>query len=227
MALLEHATVEGALRWLRERGVRWMPGDTANMAIGQGDVLVTPLQMACFVASVARGEIHTKPTLLHRPGQLQHSEPIGLSPAQRAALAKRFPTLRIEGLRAAPVAGLWEFSIGLDVYYTSIDARYLVRGDVIDLAGDRNLSEQRRAELRRGQLSKAAESDMIVFAPPRASYTVTVFTDIDCTYCRRLHQEIGELNRRMHTQGSLHDPPDPGPPRHPEPPPESSPPPVL
>jgi penicillin-binding protein 2 len=71
---------------LRARGVRWMPGDTANMAIGQGDVLVTPLQMACFVASVARGEVHTQPTLLHRPGQRQHSEPIGLSPAQRAAL---------------------------------------------------------------------------------------------------------------------------------------------
>jgi thiol:disulfide interchange protein DsbC len=110
----------------------------------------------------------------------------------RAALAKRFPTLRIEGLRAAPIAGLWEFSIGMDVFYASADARYIVRGDVIDLAGDRNLSELRRAELRRSQLAKAAESDMIVFAPPRASHTVTVFTDIDCGYCRKLHSQIGE-----------------------------------
>jgi thiol:disulfide interchange protein DsbC len=110
----------------------------------------------------------------------------------RAALTKRFPTLRIEGLRPAPIAGLWEFTIGMDVFYASGDARYIVRGDVIDLAGDRNLSEQRRAELRRGQLAKAAESDMIVFAPPRASHTVTVFTDIDCGYCRKLHSQIGE-----------------------------------
>jgi penicillin-binding protein 2 len=71
---------------LQERGVRWMPGDTANMSIGQGDVLVTPLQMACFTASVARGELLTRPTLVHRPGQRQQSDPIGLTLEQRAAL---------------------------------------------------------------------------------------------------------------------------------------------
>ena len=71
----------------RERGERWYDGDTANMSIGQGDVLVSPLQMACFVASVARGETVTRPTLLHRPGRpRQHTEPIGLTPEQRAAV---------------------------------------------------------------------------------------------------------------------------------------------
>ncbi len=66
---------------------RWFPGDTANMAIGQGFILVTPLQMACFAASVARNETYTKPTLLHDPlAPVQHTEPIGLTPAQRATL---------------------------------------------------------------------------------------------------------------------------------------------
>ena len=65
----------------------WVPGDTANMAIGQGFVLVTPLQMACFVASVARGEILTRPTLVHQPNRPpQHTEPIGLKPEERRAL---------------------------------------------------------------------------------------------------------------------------------------------
>ncbi len=74
--------------WKEEKmGERWFPGDTANMAIGQGYVLVTPLDMACFVASVARNEVYTKPTLLHRPNApVQHSEPIGLTDAQRAVL---------------------------------------------------------------------------------------------------------------------------------------------
>ena len=62
-------------------------GDTAQMAIGQGFVDVTPLQMACFTASVARNEIWTQPTILHDPNRpRQHTEPIGLTPAQRAAL---------------------------------------------------------------------------------------------------------------------------------------------
>lgn len=71
----------------RNHGHKMYPGDIANMAIGQGDVLVTPLQMACFTASVARGEIFTKPTLLHDPNRPpQRSESIGLTPEQRTAL---------------------------------------------------------------------------------------------------------------------------------------------
>ncbi|MBP6508766.1 MAG: peptidoglycan glycosyltransferase [Opitutaceae bacterium] len=72
---------------LQVKNERWFPGDTANMAIGQGDVLMTPLGMACFAASVARGEVLTQPTLIHRPdAPAQHSESIGLTPVQRAAL---------------------------------------------------------------------------------------------------------------------------------------------
>jgi penicillin-binding protein 2 len=74
--------------WKKRAGRgNWVPGDTAHMAMGQGDVLVTPLQMACFAASVARGEVSTQPTLVHDPQRpLQRSESIGLTLAQRAAL---------------------------------------------------------------------------------------------------------------------------------------------
>jgi penicillin-binding protein 2 len=65
----------------------WVPGDTANMAIGQGFVLVTPLQMACFAASIARGEFLTRPTLVHDPNRpTQRTATIGLKPEARKAL---------------------------------------------------------------------------------------------------------------------------------------------
>ncbi len=65
----------------------WYPGDTANMSIGQGDTLVTPLQVACMVASFARGQTGTRPTLRHIPGRAsQHTTPIGLSPADYEAV---------------------------------------------------------------------------------------------------------------------------------------------
>jgi penicillin-binding protein 2 len=71
----------------RRRNEGWTQGDTANMAIGQGDVQFSPLQMACFAASLARNELTTKPTLLHDPNHpTQHTEPIGLTPEQRAVL---------------------------------------------------------------------------------------------------------------------------------------------
>ena len=77
----------------------WYPGDTANMSIGQGFIRVTPLQMACLAASIARNETSTVPTLLHDPDRpRQHSEPIGLTPSQRAALVEG-----MEGCIASPL----------------------------------------------------------------------------------------------------------------------------
>ena len=71
----------------RERDQAWFPGDTANISIGQGDVLVTPLEMACFAASVGRNEVFTKPTLVHNANApTQHTESIGLTAEQRAAV---------------------------------------------------------------------------------------------------------------------------------------------
>lgn len=71
----------------RVRNEGWVGGDTANMSIGQGALDITPLQMACFAASLARDELWTQPTILHQPNRpRQRSEPIGLTPAQRAAL---------------------------------------------------------------------------------------------------------------------------------------------
>ncbi len=104
----------------RTQDTKWFPGDTANMAIGQGYVLESPLNMACFAASVARGETATKPTLIHRAdAPTQHSEPIGLTSAQRAAIlagmegctvtgtAKtlQIPLYKIPGLRIAGKTG--------------------------------------------------------------------------------------------------------------------------
>lgn len=106
---------------LKHFGVKWYPGDTANMAIGQGYVLETPLNMACFVASVARGEVWTKPTLIHHANApTQHTEPIGLTKSQRAALIAgmvgctttgtarvltNIPGLRVTGVQIAGKTG--------------------------------------------------------------------------------------------------------------------------
>ena len=94
---------------------RWVPGDTANTAIGQGDTLVSPIQVACMVASFARGEIMTKPTLLHDPKRpAQHTEAIGLSPSDYNAILEGMEQCatigtarlaKVEGLRIAAKTG--------------------------------------------------------------------------------------------------------------------------
>ena len=100
---IETAETRGMLipdpAWKKERrDSRWYPGDTANMSIGQGDVLVSPLQMAAFTASVARDELTTTPTVLHQPDRPdRHSERSGLTREQYTAL--------ITGMEACTVTG--------------------------------------------------------------------------------------------------------------------------
>ncbi|HRI82803.1 MAG TPA: penicillin-binding transpeptidase domain-containing protein, partial [Opitutaceae bacterium] len=105
----------------RRRNERWFPGDTANFSIGQGDLIVTPLQMATFAASVARGQTVTNPTLLHEPGRTpQRSDAIGLTAAGYATLLQGMeqvvsptgtarilttPFMRIPGLTIAGKTG--------------------------------------------------------------------------------------------------------------------------
>jgi penicillin-binding protein 2 len=82
----------------RKRDETWNPGDTANMSIGQGDVQVTPIGMACFAASLARGELWTRPTLMHDPKRPpQHTEPIGLTEHQRSAILEGMEGCTTEG----------------------------------------------------------------------------------------------------------------------------------
>jgi penicillin-binding protein 2 len=105
---------------LARRGEKWFPGDTANVSIGQGDLALTPLQMACLIASLARGETLTPPTLLHDPARPRlHTQEIGLPPAGRAALLAgmeavtetgtgrilQTPSYRVPGLRIAGKTG--------------------------------------------------------------------------------------------------------------------------
>jgi penicillin-binding protein 2 len=106
---------------LRTQKERWFPGDTANFSIGQGFLGVTPLQMASFIASVARNQVQTPPTLIHDPKRARIStEPIGLPEECREALlqgmervtqsggtAKFFalPFMNISGLRIAGKTG--------------------------------------------------------------------------------------------------------------------------
>ncbi len=104
--------------WKRKRiGTGWVPGDTVNTAIGQGFLLVTPLQLATFIASLARGETRTQPTLLalsHKEGlQIDHGgETIGLTPEQHWLLREGMErvigpngTGRLVRIEGFPIAG--------------------------------------------------------------------------------------------------------------------------
>ena len=92
------------------------------------------------------------------------------------------------------IPGLFRMKYGPNVFYMSADGRYLVRGDVIDIALGTNVTEIERKKGRIDAIESLSEDSMIVFSPENVKGTITVFTDITCPYCAKLHREVGELN---------------------------------
>lgn len=116
--------------------------------------------------------------------------------AVKAKLAQRLPDVPVDGLRASKtMPGWYELEHGMDLLYISADAKHLFLGDLIDLDTRRNLTEAWRTQTTKRLLDAVGESNMIVMGPKHPKRTITVFTDVDCPYCARLHQEVPELTR--------------------------------
>jgi thiol:disulfide interchange protein DsbC len=114
----------------------------------------------------------------------------------RVALVKLLPAgAKIEDLKPSPIAGIYEFVQGADVSYITADGKYFLDGNVYDMKTRENLTEVLRTHARLALISEVPESQMIIFSPKNPLYTITVFTDVDCQYCRKLHSEIAELNK--------------------------------
>lgn len=118
------------------------------------------------------------------------------APDPRVALLKLLPAgSKLADLRQSPIAGIYEFSQGTDVSYLTADGKYFLDGSVYDMATRRNLTEERRTKARIAMIATIPESQMLIFSPKNPQYTITVFTDVDCQYCRKLHSQIAEINK--------------------------------
>lgn len=112
----------------------------------------------------------------------------------RKKIEKSLPDVKVTSLKAVDDTGFYEAVINGQILYFSEDGRYVIQGDMVSLDTRTNLTEQRRVSLRKDALAKLDEKDMIIFGPKQAKYTITVFTDIDCGYCRKMHAEMEKYN---------------------------------
>lgn len=109
------------------------------------------------------------------------------------AIRAAFPGLKAEEIHTTPVDGWYEIMLGPQIAYVSSDAKYVLRGDLIEVASEINFTENRRNQARLNVLSAVPADQAIVFSPDNVKHSMTVFTDIDCGYCRKLHAEMADL----------------------------------
>ncbi|WP_038096980.1 DsbC family protein [Thioalkalivibrio sp. HK1] len=125
-----------------------------------------------------------------------HAQQGSIPPGIKDRLAVLVPEKVPDEVSPTPVDGLYQVRFGVEVFYLAENGRYMFTGDMRDMQTGMNLADIAR----RGERSKAMaaldEDGMIVFTPTaKPEHVVTVFTDIDCPYCVRLHERMADYNR--------------------------------
>ena len=105
------------------------------------------------------------------------------------------PTARSIAVSETPIDGILQVQINGDIVYATSDGKYLFQGRVIDLDTREDLTETSKAGARKELMANLDTTGQITFSPDEADYDLTVFTDIDCGYCRKLHAQVEEYNK--------------------------------
>ena len=110
----------------------------------------------------------------------------------RQSLNMLLPGLKFGEITPSPVPGLYEVVLGHKLAYVTENGRYLMQGTLIDIEMQKDLTEPRVNAIKSKAITSLNEEMMVIFGPEKAKHNVTVFTDIDCGYCRKLHSEIDQ-----------------------------------
>jgi thiol:disulfide interchange protein DsbC len=114
----------------------------------------------------------------------------------REALTKLAPQATLESVREAPIEGFLELVANGEVLYLSRDGKHVFQGNLMQVDGARNLTEKSREVMRKQHIEGLAAESLISYEANQASHRVTVFTALDCGYCRRFHQGIASVLER-------------------------------
>jgi len=113
----------------------------------------------------------------------------------KTQLEQAFPGIKVESIAAGPVPYLYEVKTQGDVLFATTDGELLFVGELLSLQNaNKNYTEQARSGERLALLKMLSPKDTINFEAKNPKYTITVFTDTDCGYCRKFHEQIQAMN---------------------------------
>jgi len=101
---------------------------------------------------------------------------------------------KVRSVTPAPVGGLYEVLVGNDVFYTDSTGKYLIQGEIIELATGKNITEQRQADLNRIKWTDLAQANAMKTVRGNGSRQLAVFSDPNCGYCKRLEKSLQQLD---------------------------------
>ena len=114
--------------------------------------------------------------------------------AARDAFHSLLPNAKIDRIVKSELPGFYEVVVSGQIVYVSADGKYLLQGNLYDVPAKKSLTVARLANIRADALRNLPPDKVMTFAPEHPKHTVTVFTDVDCPYCRQFHKQIAAYN---------------------------------
>jgi thiol:disulfide interchange protein DsbC len=101
---------------------------------------------------------------------------------------------KVRSVTAAPVTGLYEVLVGNEIFYTDTSGKYLIQGEIIELASGKNLTEQRQADLNRIKWADLNQANAFKTVRGNGQRQLAIFSDPNCGYCKRLEKSLQQLD---------------------------------
>ena len=106
------------------------------------------------------------------------------------------PNAKTIAISETPIEGILQVQINSDIVYVTEKGQYLLQGQIIDIDTRENITDQAKSGIRMALLTDLKPEEQISFAPTETEYELLVFTDLDCGYCRKLHDQMAEYNEQ-------------------------------
>lgn len=100
----------------------------------------------------------------------------------------------IKNIKPSVIDGLYEVEVGGQIIYLSADGEKVISGDIYDLKNKKSVTEEASNRLRKEMLAKVSDTDKIIYKAKNEKYKVTIFTDVSCPYCTKIHNEVPKFN---------------------------------
>jgi thiol:disulfide interchange protein DsbC len=107
---------------------------------------------------------------------------------------QNYPDIPVTSVSQSPLAGIYEVYVGGKIIYTDENAKYLLFGNLLDVKNQKNLTEDRIAELNKIDVKQLPLDQAIKHVKGKGERTLYVFTDPDCPYCQKLEQYMPSID---------------------------------
>jgi thiol:disulfide interchange protein DsbC len=147
------------------------------------------IAVALAAAALAAGTLHVQAqTPTKAAAAAQES-------ALRKNLEQRLPSIgKIDEVRAAPIAGLFEVRVGTELFYSDAEGNYLVNGQIIDTRSKKNLTEERQDKLMAVDFDALPVKDAFTIVRGNGKRKLAVFEDPNCGYCKRFEADLQKID---------------------------------